>query len=49
MTDKQVIEQYPQKLPVPDRNEILAWIGYWRDKMPPQAVIDLQNILGVPK
>ena len=46
---EEAIEKYPRELLPPDRNEILAWLGQWRDKMPPQAVVDLQNIIGVPK
>lgn len=25
--------------------QLLAWLGYWRDSIPAQAVTDLQNIL----
>lgn len=28
---------------------ILAWLGYWRDKMPAEAVANLQDILHVPE
>lgn len=27
---------------------VLAWLGYWRDKMPPAAVSALQDVLSVP-
>lgn len=31
-------------------NEILAWLGYWRDSfLSDEAVTQLQDILGVPK
>jgi hypothetical protein len=26
--------------------QVYAWLGYWRDKMPPEAVSQLQDILG---
>lgn len=31
-------------LPMKDQN-ILAWLGYWRDRMPPEAVAALQEIV----
>ena len=34
MTDKEII-----------RTRILAWLGYWRDEMPPEAVRKLQELL----
>ncbi len=27
------------------RQQVLAWLGYWRDKMPSEAVSSLQDIL----
>lgn len=30
-------------------DNILAWLGYWRDEMPAEAVSRLQDILGIPK
>lgn len=32
-----------------ERGKVLAWLGYWRDKMSSEAVSSLQDILGVPK
>lgn len=29
-------------------DNILAWLGYWRSRMPDEAVSRLQDILGVP-
>ena len=29
-----------------NQHSIYAWLGFWRDQMPPQAVEQLQNILG---
>jgi hypothetical protein len=29
-----------------EQHRIYAWLGYWRDKMPPEAVEALQDILG---
>lgn len=40
---------FPQNLPPPDRHQLLAWLGQWRDDLKPEAVSDLQDILGVPK
>lgn len=31
------------------RQDILIWLGFWRDKIPADAVTQLQDILGVPK
>jgi hypothetical protein len=28
---------------------ILVWLGYWRTKMPAEAVEKLQDILNIPK
>lgn len=28
------------------QQEVYAWLGYWRDKIPAEAVENLQNILG---
>lgn len=38
------------KKPQPEECEtdILIWLGYWRDKIPPEAVSRLQDILHLP-
>lgn len=33
----------------PTRDLLLMWLGQWRDHLPPKAVSDLQDILGVPE
>lgn len=35
-----------QETPVALQHQVYAWLGYWRDKMPPEAVVALQDALG---
>lgn len=31
-----------------EKTLIYAWLGYWRDKMPARAVVELQDLLDPP-
>lgn len=44
------VKAMPQPEPAdqPLEWKVLAWLGHWRDKMPPEAVSGLQDILQVP-
>lgn len=36
----------PEPAWIPKQHEIYAWLGFWRDQFPPEAVTNLQKILG---
>lgn len=42
-------KEYKSRDPDDLCRDVLVWLGRWRDELPHEAVVSLQDILGVPK